>query len=221
MICPEEKRITIKEILQHPFIKDNTKREPHIQDLSKNMQSKIDNLREYSESTLLQKIVYTALSQRLSFKEIEDLQEIFMSLDIDDDGVISQEEFIQGLKDLRVNTDNEDIQNIFQMMDTNKSKKINYSEFLTASVNKKFLKTSGKLREVFDYFDKDKSGSISFEEFKEALTIDGIDSRCFSDLRKEFEEADTNKDGIIQFVEFVDHINNCTDRIIQKRKKGW
>ena len=205
----------------HPFIKDQKNREPHLNDLSKNMTSKIENLKKYADSSLLKRIVYTALTQRLSFKEIEDLQEIFMLFDIDNDGVISQEEFTQGLQNLKIKTEDDEFKKIFDMMDSDKSKRINYSEFISASIDKKFLESSGKLREVFDSFDKDKNGKISYNEFKEAMNIDGIDNRSFLILKKEFDEADINKDGFIDFEEFNQHITDSRDRVINKKSKNW
>jgi len=219
MICPEENRLDAKGVLKHPFITNNMNREPNT-NLSEDMKSKIVNLKQYTESTLLQRIVFTAMSQRLSFKEIETLQDIFISMDVDNDGVISNEEFLNGLRNLEISENDEEIKKIFQKMDTDKSKKINYSEFITAAIDKKFLINKEKLKEIFDNFDQDKDGKISFDEFKKALKTDGIDNRAFDDLKDEFEICDSNNDGFIEYEEFMIHISSSKERIKNKRSTG-
>lgn len=219
MICPEESRLTSKEVLNHPFIKEVHTRESNI-DIEKNMESKMKNLKEYSESSLVKKIVISTLVQRLSFEEIEDLQSIFNEMDVDNDGVISKEEFCNGLKNSNYFKSNNEIDKLFKMIDTDNSKKINFSEFIAATVDKKFFDSKEKLLEVFQNFDRDNNGKISFDEFQKVLNMEGIDNNAFADLKKEFAAADYNGDGFIEYDEFVRYIVDRKDRIT-KKSNGW
>jgi calcium-dependent protein kinase len=222
MICPERERLTSSEVLNHPYITDNTKREPDT-DMEKNMQAKIDNLKKFTETSLFQKIVYSSLSQRLSFKEIEDLQKIFNDMDMDNDGVISRDEFSEGLKTSNLKN-NKELMELFDKIDTDQSKKINFSEFITGAIDKKFFSSKEKLLEVFMNYDDNKDGKISLKEFEKVMKMDGIDDQTFEQLKKEFEDADYDNNGYIDYEEFLNYITKSRDKIMPKGGKksgGW
>lgn len=221
MLCPENKRLSSKEVLEHPFMKSAFKRHCAIDDQSAedNKTNKLKNLKDYANSSLMQRIIYTALSQRLSYAEIDNLQDIFIQMDKDHDGEISKTEFREGLQSLKItDQNNEQIQELFKIMDTNKSKKINYSEFISAAIDKKFFKNQEKLLEVFESLDTSKDGKISYNEFKAVINSNkNLRDDSFEILKKEFEEVDLNKDGTIDYQEFVNIITKKKDQIIPKR----
>lgn len=59
---------------------------------------------------------------------------MFMTLDINKDGVISYEELLAGFRQLNT-TDEYPVQQILQRVDLDKSGQIDFSEFLTAAVD--------------------------------------------------------------------------------------
>lgn len=221
MICPERERLNSNQVLDHPFLTKAFRRHPSIDDsIYNNQNCRINNLKEYRDSTLMQRMIYTALSQRLTYDEINNLHDIFIQLDKDNDGQISKREFSEGIKILKLtDQNNEQIQDLFKIMDTNNNKNINYSEFIAASLDKKFYFNQEKLLEVFESFDTTKDGKISYDEFKSIISSDKkLKYESFRVLRKEFEEVDKNKDGMIDYNEFVMIISKKKDQIIPKKE---
>ena len=118
MLCPEDKRLSAKQVLEHPFLTSAFKRHASIDSNDNNLSFKLKNMKEYKESSLMQRIVYTALSQRLSYAEIDNLQNIFIEMDKDCDGEISKKEFSEGIQSLKLMDQNsEEIQKLFKIMD--------------------------------------------------------------------------------------------------------
>jgi len=220
MLCPEDKRLSAKQVLEHPFLTSAFKRHASIDSNDNNLSFKLKNMKEYKESSLMQRIIYTALSQRLSYAEIDNLQNIFIEMDKDCDGEISKKEFSEGIQSLKLMDQNsEEIQKLFKIMDTNKNKNINYSEFIAASIDKKFFNNQEKLLEVFESLDTSKDGKISYNEFKTVINSNkNFRDDSFDILKKEFEEIDLNKDGTIDYEEFVNIISKKKDQILPKRE---
>lgn len=102
MLCPEADRLSCQQVLEHPFLVSAFKRHPQCDSTKENDSLRLKNLKDYSNSTLMQRVIYTAISQRLSYAEIDNLQEIFSELDRDHDGQISNKEFTEGLQTLKL-----------------------------------------------------------------------------------------------------------------------
>lgn len=225
MICFEDQRLSAEQALSHEFFTSSKSRELDITDLSLNMKSKINNIKDYTQSSLLQRIIFTTMATRLSLKEMKDLEQIFNAMDVNNDGTITKQEFSEGLKMLKISEESEEVKKFFEMMDTDKSKKITYSEFITGSIDKKFFDTNEKLLEMFEVIDTNKNGVISNEEYLNFLKMEGIDEETMDDLKNEFRKADTNNDGEIEYDEFAKYVTTIRkDKFIQnqeKNKGGW
>lgn len=221
MICPEERRLTAKDVLNHKFITKHTNNQLD-QDSKDLTDAKIKNMKEYTHSTTLQRMIYTAVAQRLSYNEIEELEKVFNHMDVNNDGVITMEEFNNGAKSLNISDKHSELKDVFSLIDTDKNKKINYSEFIAACTDKKFLTSRNKLLEIFNNFDENKDGKISKEEFQRVSEMEGIDNETFEGLKKEFQEADENNDGSIDYEEFVRYFTKRKENLLpQKQSSGW
>jgi calcium-dependent protein kinase len=219
MLCPEEKRLTAKEVLEHPFLTNAFKRHSVLESGLDNKNRLLASLKEFNNSKLIQRIIFTALSQRLSYTELENLKDIFNQMDKNNDGEVNHMEFTQGLQFLKLtDQSNEEIKKLFQLMDTNKDQKINYSEFIAATIDKKFYTNQERLLEVFESLDTSKDGKISFSEFRAVINSNkNFRDDSFEILKKEFQEVDLNQDGTIDYEEFVQIISKKKDQILPKK----
>jgi calcium-dependent protein kinase len=140
----------------------------------------------------LKKVALTVIASQLDDSEIKKLQNGFLLLDKDGNGVVSKQEFYdgiflcfcwfmvcEGLKKAKVTSTK--IDKIFNSMDSDKSGNIEYTgynyslciliqlEFLAASMDRKLYLKEEKLMASFQLFDKDGNGKISPEELQAIL----------------------------------------------------
>jgi calcium-dependent protein kinase len=219
MLCPENERLSAEEVLKHPFLTNAFKRHSILGSEVENKNKLLQSFKEYNNLKLIQRIVYTALSNRLSFAELDYLLEIFSQFDKNNDGDISMDEFRNGLQTLKLTDQaNEDFKSLFEIMDNNKDKRINYTEFISATIDNKFYNNQEKLLEVFESLDTSKDGKISYAEFKTVIESNkNFRDDSFKILRKEFEEVDLNKDGTLDYGEFIQIILKKKDQILPKK----
>ena len=112
------------------------------------------------------------VTQLMSKKDKQKLQETFKALDLNADGKLSRDELIQGYK-LKYQDEElavKEVDTIMKNIDVDHNGFIDYSgiircskiwiEFLIASVNKEKILSKDNLKKAFGLFDKVKSGGI-------------------------------------------------------------
>jgi calcium-dependent protein kinase len=129
---------------------------------------------------------------------------LFSKIDINNDGSLNKNEFIQNMNmifsEFDTEIDKEFLMEVFDKIDVDKSNKIGYREFVCAAVDRKELLKDNMLKEAFEFFDKDKNGSISLEEIKKAFSkTQGYNHNDFNEILK---QIDLNNDAVIDFAEF-------------------
>merc|ERR1719153_798078 len=145
---------------------------------------------------------------RNCFRDIADVMIAFKKFDANNDGALSQQELIAGMKTTGMNFDNQDCANIFAMADLNQDGEISYVEFATALFPaaadglSKFRSRLGAITDVkmaFKRFDADGDGEISMSELKKGAGSD------FSagEINAVFALGDSDGDGKISFAEFA------------------
>lgn len=191
-----DKRISASDALGHPWFKKFAKGEK----VKKSLASRaLGNLRSFrAEQKLKQATLAYIVSQCLTKEETDKMEEIFSSMDKNNDGMLSKEEIKEGYEEhFGQAIDDDEIDKIFDAIDTDRSGAIDYSEFLMATMNEQQLMSKEKLKQAFKMFDRDGSGTISKEEIKEALgTLDE------ETADKMIAEVDQDHDGEISFEEF-------------------
>lgn len=191
-----DKRISASDALDHAWFKKFAKADK----VKKSLASRaLGNLRSFrAEQKLKQATLAYIVQQCLTKEETDKMEEIFASMDKNNDGMLSKEEIRDGYEEhFGIPIDEEEIERMFKVIDVDGSGAIDYSEFLMATMSEQQLLSKDKLKRAFKMFDKDGSGTISKEEIKEALG--SIDEEM---AEKMISEVDIDNDGEISFEEF-------------------
>lgn len=223
MLLPQNQRPSAAEALEHPFLRQKDKQKYFSKAELAQDNLKLQNIKDFTESSKIRKVILASLATRLNYFEIDKLHEIFIDLDEDNDGCISYQEFHKAfsiLENEKINEKKINYKNLFISIDTDGSKKINYSEFIAAAMDKKFYEDQNKLLEIFESFDNNKDGKISIQEFEKILfsnKINKTNDDSYESFRKEFEKYDLNHDGEIDYNEFVQIVTSKKDEYLPKK----
>jgi len=147
--------------------------------------------------------------------------EIFESLPTSKDGLISQEEFIDGLSKLphsQLKLNSGSWKKAFNSYDKDKNKKIDFFQFLSQVMERKEETDDycEGLEKVFDMLDKDGSSNLSFQIFKSVFRERNhlLNDQKMIGCWKELLELMDN-DGQISFEEF----KNGMTTLLEKRSQ--
>ncbi len=210
-------RLPAKEALEHAWIKECAAgSSPSI---SSDTQKRImSSLRQFRSVSKLKKIALTAIAHQLGDSEIDNLKDLFQSMDTNNDGTLTMEEIKTGLTKMGILLP-PDFEAFFNDVDLDHNGTIDYLEFVAATMDKKIYLQKDVCRRAFNIFDRDHSGKISIAEFLTVLqdnnshTLD--EEFNLSNLENMIREYDLNNDGEIDFPEFLAMIagGNKTPRI--------
>lgn len=192
-----EDRPSAGECLNHPWLKENNKR-----DVNVNLGKKcLNNMRKFHAGRKLQQAALTYIVNYLMTKEEKnEMLEIFQSLDTNGDGVLSREEIFEGYRQTLGDVEaKKEVDRIMTEIDIDKSGTIDYNEFVMAATNRQKMLNKEKLEATFNIFDKDGNGSISKDEIKSLLCARSDDKKLLDEIIK---EVDSNGDGEISLNEF-------------------
>ena len=133
-------------------------------------------------------------------EEIKKLKDSFDKIDVNKDGVVSQEELVKCLESVH----SHEIavmkaKEIFDEIDFNNDGTINFSEFLTVNLKKEKICNEDLLKKAFKMFDLDGNGYITIDELQETIPLDLQNNSQWVDIVK---EVDQDGDCQISFEEF-------------------
>ncbi|CAD8151338.1 unnamed protein product [Paramecium pentaurelia] len=196
------KRISMKDAICHCWIQNQSEKSLTFD------QAFFRNITQFKGYNNLRVAIYQFITvQTVKKEECEKCLEAFKRLDKNGDGVLSEEEILQGMLMVKINqlSSQNMIKDIMSQMDTNESGKIDFTEFITASVlqEKRLLKDS--LRAAFRLFDLDGNGTISRSEIQEIFGGIQIDNNAWQEI---LTSCDDNKDGLIEENEFLALLEN-------------
>ena len=169
MLCKDsEKRLSGKQCLDHPWIKEAGKVDQKNSKLNISTRS-LRNLKSFkAESNLQRAIMYYIVNQLTSKEDKEDLMNTFLELDKDTDGKLSRDDLIKAY--VRQGEDPETVEKMVDEILSNIDKLdkgyIDYTEFLTISLSKRRLFTEDKLLVAFKLFDENDQGYLTVDDFK-------------------------------------------------------
>jgi calcium-dependent protein kinase len=200
------KRISVKEALQHPWFKEQNSKELYNKILDeKIVQKLLTNLKNYKKNSIIQETALAYLVHNFpQMKDVINACKLFNQIDLNGDGKITEEELYLGLKK-RLNSGSlvEDVKKIFSVLDMNNDGFIEYEEFVRAAVSKEKFMGENVLKFAFRFFDKDNSGKIELKEI-ETIFKKSVNDKEHMDIafNKIIFEVDKNRDGKISFEEF-------------------
>merc|ERR1712194_905449 len=156
----------------------------------------VAKLRQFKVVSQFKKIALSLAAQLLSDEDIREMQQTFIQLDKDNDGVLSQVEISDGLASGGL-TLPPDLGEILESIDTDGSGRIDYTEFTASTMSRKLYLREEVLWGAFRAFDSDGDGKISRDEFVQVVALGDQ-----SDAIGIFGEADVDGDGNVDFFEF-------------------
>ena len=162
MLVPVDKRLTLDQILEHPWIRIA---------IEKPIKLKVDfkKMKKMTKFSKLRSVVVAFLCAQLPAREIEPLAELFKSLDLNHDGYISVTEMEKALDKEGEKYNSKELHAIMKSMDLDKNGKINYNEFVASMLSDEFCQQKDYLEFIFNFFDADKNGKISIKELKMSI----------------------------------------------------
>lgn len=198
ILVPEKERLTPKECLNHPWVKNATDNE-----VSGDVSDKyLQRLKMFQGASKLKKAILSYLASRVTEEEIKENITIFNQIDKNHDGYITMKELQKGLAKKNKISQTE-IETIMMSVDTDNNGAINFNEFIAATLDASIYKDYANLEKAFKFFDKDHDGEIDEKELKASLAgkeFKHIDTKIFSNV---LEENDKDMNGKVDFKEFL------------------
>lgn len=210
-------RPSADEALKDDFLSSiNTKYSNNIYS-SQAFQNVIDNIRKVNHDCKIKEgLIGFIVHHLLKNDDINVIRQCFKILDTDNDGLLSKEELIEGLKNVMTKTEAEaEASNIFHNLDVKNDACIKYEDFIKASISKDELISDRNLKTVFAMMDKEKTGKISKENLKlffinnNFSSKESIETKDDDLFTKFISEMDLNGDGFLNFNEFKRLMCKC------------
>lgn len=192
-----KKRATASEILKHDWLKENG-----IASDKPLNNAVVERLKGFTAMNHLKKEALKVMAVNLPKDEIQGMKKMFQSIDTDNSGTITIDEFRTMLKQKDAFIPETELNSILSAVDIDGNGVIDYEEFLAATMNlqgKAVIKDEDQLMAAFKRFDTDNSGTISRDELRQALKEH---ANIEEDIEEILDDVDKNKDGQIDFEEF-------------------
>uniref|UniRef100_A0A0G4GRZ0 non-specific serine/threonine protein kinase n=1 Tax=Chromera velia CCMP2878 TaxID=1169474 RepID=A0A0G4GRZ0_9ALVE len=159
---------------------------------------------KFARQNSFQRICLNLIAMNLSYASVAKAPAVFRELDKDHDGLLSEDDLSEGLKELGVPP--EDVPRIVDALDCDDSGLISYTEFVASLIDVHKDDFDRHLMSVFRNFDVNGDGRITRDELARLLTSGGLRVEQSRQRGKELEqvmsELDRDGDGIITFEEF-------------------
>lgn len=186
--------------------------------------SEVESMNNFAGMNKLQKMAVTIIARRLPDETTDKLREVFDSIDLDCNGVVTYNELHNALKKFKGVTEETsfrsrkacavfmDTRQLMNALDTNGNNGLDFSEFIAAALPRKYYTGEGMLKAAFNALDADGSGEISLEELEAILLADRqvASEEEKESIREVLKAADLNGDGEISFDEFVEMMKDTS-----------
>jgi calcium-dependent protein kinase len=170
------------------------------------------NLQRFAHGSHLRKAALTMLAFSLTSRELQDLEEVFLSMDKSCRGAISMEEFAEAIHGF-IEVSPEEVAEIFQGLDFSNGEEIRYTPFIAAMLATRLRTHEDKVRAAFDSFDVHCSGFITADNLVSVFhgqTGEPLGPRSFqgraltkSEAEDWIREVDYKGNGVIDYQGFV------------------
>ncbi|XP_066397538.1 calcium-dependent protein kinase 22-like [Miscanthus floridulus] len=189
-------RLTAKQVLEHPWLK-NADKASNVS-LGEVVRSR---LKQFSSMNKFKKKALGVVAMNLPREEIDKYNQMFHTMDKDNDGNLSLEELKEGFRINGHPVPEEEIKMLLQAGDIHGSGTLDCEEFVTVLLHIKKMSNNEYLPKAFKFFDKDGNGFIEMAELMEALGDGELkpNEQVVNDIIR---EVDKDKDGRISYPEF-------------------
>lgn len=177
----------------------------------------ITQMRCFVAQNRLKKVALQIIAREVPDDTIEQLRNIFLSVDTDNSGTLTVEEMDAAL--LKMNTDESvriEMRRLMAEIDEGGSGAIFYTEFIASTISKQTYMKEEVCRAAFHVFDMDGDGVISTEDLRKMLESigdegsGGISGVAVDEVNEIMAEVDVNGDGEMCFEEFMRFMNDKT-----------
>merc|ERR1719387_2565009 len=205
LVLDAKKRPSSFEALEHPWVVEHMPKMKQVNLSSEAMGS----MKGFRKQGKVQKAALNMVAKNVPTDKVEELSEMFISMDANGDGMLSMDELKKGLETSGLGDVGSDLTEMMQALDADGSGKIDYTEFVAATMSKKMANSYDSIWQVFKQFDRDNNGSISKDDLAIVLSdgsidgFDGVQGELKDEIMKLIQEYDKNADGVIDFDEFM------------------
>jgi calcium-dependent protein kinase len=216
LIKDKDQRITIKEAINHKFIQnfinENFYKIYKINDHI--IENYYNNIINFRNNNILKKFVNAYLvHNNIENKECFEATKLFNIFDMNGNGIIENNEFIEGFKKyFKKNYQNNKINEIFSYIDSDNNGLVEYEEFIRATINSRIFLSRNYLKFAFDYIDNEKNNKITIFKLKEIfmkINKNHINNNEIeNEIKNIFNKANINKKDFIDFMDFCNIMNN-------------
>lgn len=185
----KNKRISIKECLEHPFITgENVIITKSLEE--ENDEIDTDILKQLLQIKKSKTKFHEYINGYLSFNFLDKeeqlkLTEVFQYIDQDHDNFITEENIKTAFEKNKINYTEEEIENILNVFDYDQNNLIQYQEFLKVLCNKKKLFNVQNLQNVFNKIDVDNTQYIDIKNLQQFIPDDN--ERIKEMIKNEFD----------------------------------
>jgi len=170
----------------------------------------VGHLKGYGKATQLEKASLSIIASQMSRQDIVQLEQAFLRMDVNGDGMLSLKELSEGLKNTGMVMDQREVKKLLEQIDTDGSGVIDYSEFIAATMEQKTYMKEETCRKAFQAFDTDGSGTIDRSELAKLLQRDDVRKSFHNSdgIEEMYRDLDKDGDGKIDFDEFMAMMNH-------------
>mmetsp|Transcript_73149 Transcript_73149/g.122136 ORF Transcript_73149/g.122136 Transcript_73149/m.122136 type:complete len:554 (-) Transcript_73149:316-1977(-) len=194
------KRLSASKALEHPWIKSASTLQTGVdpaEQMSRHLEV-VDSLQEFARAEDVKKVALEVIAFSTPPNKVEELRDLFVTIDKDNSGTISRQEFAKAMTGQPGVPDSAASDSLFNAIDVNASGEIEYMEFLGATTSLNKGPTSKPtLLSTFAALDRDNNGFITKDELRTVF----VDKYGEGDLDKMITSAG-GKSGYISFQHF-------------------
>jgi len=182
--CPK-KRLSAAQALAHLWFQEKPSPFGNSEALSPSI---LEGLLSYQTENKLKRAGLQLLTSELSEVQVQELRGAFMALDVQGDGLLSQEELAEGFRQVGLPAiDDAELQRMVDALDSSGRQRIGYKEFLSALACRRVAFDRRQLWECFKKFDSSGNGTIAYQDVLTVLGR-GDDGRAPGITQSEWQE---------------------------------
>lgn len=192
MITSREKRFNADQVLNHPWMKIDMKKEEY--------QVPLNRFKDFFKGSRLSKLFRELLAASSSETDAQHLGKFFVDLDENGDGVINRDELIEGLKKKLKYFDNELADVITKAYPKNTA--ISYNQFFALALDPNLIDVDSRINKIFVGLDQNKDGKLTAED----LVKFRINSKKMGETAEEEEDVE-NGNPLNKYDEYIKEVD--------------